>query len=165
MYTHLPFQSRSGGFSLIELIVSIAILTIITTLAAPSYVSSIERKRAQGLAVAISTEMEFIRAEAAKRNLNVTTTFSATGYTITAINGGTTIPVKSVTFATHYPGTSAVANFGGTLSYTFNPKLGRLTGAIGTVIITNGSSSLRISVNPLGRPSTCGAFGGYPICT
>jgi len=165
MRSHISCRTRSNGFSLVELIISIAILTIITTLAAPSFNRVIERKRAQGLAIAISTEMELMQAEAAKRNLNVTMTFSATGYTIAAINGGTTIPIKSITFATHYPGTSAVANFGGTLSYTFNPKLGRLTGAIGTVTITNGSSSLRISVNPLGRPSTCGTFGGYPVCT
>lgn len=161
-------RPRTNGFSLIELIVSISILSILTTIALPSYNNLIERKRTQGLAVAIATEMEFILAEAAKRNLNVILTFSSTGYSVAADNSGTSIPIKSITYSDNYQGSTATANFGGSpvsLSYTYNPKLGRLAGNIGSVTVTNGSSSLRVSVNPLGRPSICGAFGGYPTCT
>ncbi|WP_372741217.1 GspH/FimT family pseudopilin [Neptunomonas sp.] len=160
-------QHKSDGFSLIELIVAIAILAIIVTVAIPSFGNSLERKRTQGLTTAIATDMEFLLAEATKRNLNVSMTLSSTGYSIAADNSGTSIPVKSITYANNYPGSSATANFGGSpvsLVYTYNPKLGRLTSSIGSVTVTNGNASLTIFVNPLGRPSVCGAFGGYPAC-
>ena len=157
--------NRLGGFSLVELMVTIAILAIVITIAVPSYNDILERKRTKGLTTAITTDMEFLLVEAAKRNLNVSNTFSATGYVMVADNSGTAITVKSATYSDHYDGSTATANFGGgALSYTYNPKLGRLTGNIGNITVSNGSHSLQISVNPLGRPSICGAFGGYPAC-
>lgn len=167
MNTFVPYQNtnKSGGFSLIELMVTIAILAIVITIAVPSYSDMIERKRTRGLTTAITTDMEFLLTEATKRNLNVSIIFSSTGYSMAADNSGTSIAVKSMTYANNYTGSSATADFGGSpVGYTYNPKLGRLTGNTGSVTVTNGSHSLKISVNPLGRPSICGAFGGYSAC-
>jgi type IV fimbrial biogenesis protein FimT len=164
MNTFAPYQNtnKSDGFSLIELMVTIAILAIVIAIAVPSYSDMTVRKRTQGLTTAITTDMEFLLAEAAKRNQEVSILFSSTGYRIT-YNSGTLI--KSMTYANNYTGSSATADFGGSpVGYTYDPKLGRLTGNTGSVTVTNGSRSLKISVNPLGRPSICGSFGGYPAC-
>jgi type IV fimbrial biogenesis protein FimT len=60
-------KSRSLGFSLIELLVSIAILGVLASLAAPSFSESIKRYRINAIREDLSGSIQLARAEAVRR--------------------------------------------------------------------------------------------------
>jgi type IV fimbrial biogenesis protein FimT len=57
------------GFTLVELLVALAVVGIILTVAAPSFRSMIEMKRLRGIQAQIVTDMNFARSEAVARNM------------------------------------------------------------------------------------------------
>lgn len=64
--------NRSNGFTLIELMVVMAIVGIVTAIAAPSFNSLIESQRAKSAASDLYMSLMRARSEAAKQNANVT---------------------------------------------------------------------------------------------
>ena len=71
------FASRGAwracrGFNLIELVVTIAIISILATVAVPSFTGTITRMKAQGAASDLHMALIKTRSEAIKRNANVT---------------------------------------------------------------------------------------------
>lgn len=65
------------GFSLTELMVTLAVLAIIASYASISYVSMAEKKRVQGAAESLASQFQFARIEAIKRNQTIRVSFSA----------------------------------------------------------------------------------------
>ena len=63
----------ASGFSLIELLITIAIAAIITGLAAPSFKKMLDANRIQTTASALQGDLMFARTEAVKRGIWVTT--------------------------------------------------------------------------------------------
>jgi type IV fimbrial biogenesis protein FimT len=61
----------ASGFTLIELMVVVAILAIITTAAAPSFRSFLEGQRVKGMAYDLTADLMLARSEALKRNASV----------------------------------------------------------------------------------------------
>jgi type IV fimbrial biogenesis protein FimT len=59
------------GFTLIELIVVIVISAVLLVLAAPSFRDNFDRRRLEGQANELVTDLQYARSEAAARNLNV----------------------------------------------------------------------------------------------
>lgn len=70
----MPGQSFKNGFTLIELMVTIAILAIIATIAVPSFQSIIERNRTVTQANNFLSAVQLARSEAVKRRDTVTLT-------------------------------------------------------------------------------------------
>jgi type IV fimbrial biogenesis protein FimT len=60
---------RYRGFTLVELLVALAIVGIILTVAAPSFRSMIEMKRLRGIHAQVITDMNYARSEAVTRNM------------------------------------------------------------------------------------------------
>ena len=77
MPKYLAPPSKQAGFTLIELMVTIAILAIISMIAAPSFTPLMERWRVRGAAEALQSTIYYARSEAIKRGGGVTIT--ATG--------------------------------------------------------------------------------------
>jgi len=64
-------KPRASGFSLIELMVGIAIMAVLATLAVPSYKAWIQNSRIRTAAESIQNGIQLARAEAVKRNSSV----------------------------------------------------------------------------------------------
>ena len=67
---------RNHGFTLIELMVVIAVVAVILTLAAPSFYGFILKQRLRSITAQLVTDLQFARSEAAARNTPVRVRFS-----------------------------------------------------------------------------------------
>ena len=72
---------RSGGFSLLELMITVAVAAILMALAVPSFTSLINNNRLTSGSNALVTAMHHARSEAVRRNARVTLCASADGAT------------------------------------------------------------------------------------
>ncbi len=73
-YSCPPSAAKHHGFTLIELMVTIAILAILATVAAPSFTPLMERWRVRGAAEELQSTIYYARSEAIKRGGGVTVT-------------------------------------------------------------------------------------------
>jgi type IV fimbrial biogenesis protein FimT len=73
---------QSDGFTLVELIVIIAIILVISSIAVPSLISWRTESKIRGAIINLRGDMELARARSIKENLQVTIDFSSTGYSI-----------------------------------------------------------------------------------
>jgi type IV fimbrial biogenesis protein FimT len=60
-----------GGFTLIEMMVVLALAAVVLGLAIPSYRGTLSRKRMEGVASELATDIQYARSEAAQRNAAV----------------------------------------------------------------------------------------------
>jgi type IV fimbrial biogenesis protein FimT len=157
----MTLQPRRG-FTMIELMIVVAIVAILATVAMPSMRDIVVRARLKTAAGDLHTSLMFARSEAIKRNGAVTVsplgggTDWAVGW---EVKSGTTVlstqdPYVSVTFATtdasYVAATISSVSFGGT---------GRATPSAGTsvaFVLTATGSSLAarcVVLDPSGRPT------------
>ncbi|MDE2204727.1 MAG: GspH/FimT family pseudopilin [Burkholderiaceae bacterium] len=82
-------RKSSQGFTLTELMVTLAILTILVTIAVPSFSGMIASQATRNASFDLSTAMTLARSEAVKQNSTATVSTAtswATGWTL-AVNG------------------------------------------------------------------------------
>jgi len=150
----------NGGFTLTELVVTIAIAALLATLAVPSFNSVIATGHAKAAASELYTSLFTARSEAIRLNQQVTISPGSggwkSGWTSTSAGGTTvdshgatqgTVPASSATNVTYYPSGRLAP---GTAAPTF------------VVTATTGSSMSTqcVSIDPTGTPymkagSTC----------
>lgn len=75
-----------GGFTLIELMVTIAVLAIVVTIAAPSFTTMINNNRSVALGEELAIALNYARSEAVKRGSRVSICASSDGASCTAAN-------------------------------------------------------------------------------
>jgi type IV fimbrial biogenesis protein FimT len=141
------------GFTLIELMVTVAVIAIFSTLAAPSFRQLIALQRVRTAASAITESLWIARSEAIKRNANVTFKVkkgSIVDWDVTESLDGTG---PSLHHQEGFPSITSTTSSGADVLYTFNPY-GRLSAGAGWIKLTapNAASASRyVCVSTMGR--------------
>jgi len=73
---------RTAGFTIIELLVAVAISAILIGIAAPSFLEFLNKRRVEGTTSELATDIQFARSEAVSRNTEVRMTFGSGCYVI-----------------------------------------------------------------------------------
>lgn len=143
-------KKNESGFSLFELMVVIAIIGIMSTIAIPNYISWRNNAALRGTAFELKSEMESLKMRAIKTGGNIGIVFTSSGYETfedTNRNGNKDGGEKTLVNK-DLPNISFTAIFSGTQSTSFNNRGQALR--IGTVNLSLGSKSIVLSVNRLG---------------
>jgi len=190
MNTPAACAPKSRGFTLIELMVVVALAAVLLSLAAPSFTGFLAKKRVEGVLSELTTDLQYARSEAVSRNAPVRISFGTYCYVITAQPADGTTPTSSCSQTTNPTlGTGATnvkqvqLKSGSTASFDssslswleLDPVRGLATfstGATSGSIPVNssiGSWQLQAQVCTMGRVSVCSpnsSVAGYPSsCT
>ena len=103
---NLPQKLRmtSSGFTLIELMVTIAVLAIIVSIAAPSIIAQLAQGQIKATSTLIQTSISRAKSESTIRRSSITWSYNNTNALITLVDNGTTLasynlnPKSSLTF-------------------------------------------------------------------
>ncbi len=88
--------SRAAGFTIIELMIVVAIVAILAVVAAPSFTDFLSKRRVDGTMSELVTDIYYARSEAVSRNETLRMTFGTDCYVIHR----TLVPSFSATVAT-----------------------------------------------------------------
>lgn len=161
-----------GGFTLTELMITVAIIGIVASLAVPSFQDMLERNRLKEAAESLKSDLMFARTEAIKRSTNLRVSIKVDGdswcYGINDNNTAcdcTTVgdcAIKTVN-GNDFKGTVLDADD----ETTFDFRRGTAT-AIGSTLSTD-KYATRLIVSNNGRIRACSpesskAIGGYDDC-
>ena len=152
----LKIRLRLDGFSLIEVMVVIGIVSILATLAAPSFVDTLRRNRLSAAVSALQVSLSLARSEAVKRGADARVTVAANttagvwtnGWTVFVDGTGTAnagvAPTADTTGATGVTRVEVVAAPSGPISTGQTGTLDYFTyNGAGRLITTTGASANR----------------------
>jgi type IV fimbrial biogenesis protein FimT len=181
-----PQQGKNGfstnkGFTLIELMITLAVIAIITSLALPSYRSIIEKRQVTSGAEQLTAFMTAAQMEAVKRNQQVaiSCTMAAGNCQAIAFTDDGNEVLRTIEFSNLKADVSAIAYDPDDDQIVFDPVRGML---IQEDIVTSpleiqlssaqGEYALNIRMLPTGRASMCSdtiraakLVPGYGACT
>lgn len=149
-----PLDRRSGGFTLVEMMVVVVIAAILAGAAAPSFSKAIATQRAKGAGTDVYLALLKARSEAIKRNAAVTLAPKSGGWQ----NGWQIVNPADATDILEDHGAAAMASISGPASVIYRPS-GRLqAGSSVSVVVTVGAgstaSSQCVAVDLSGQPYT-----------
>ena len=160
------------GITLVEVLVVVAIISILAAIAAPSFIGQLQQQRVEGAAEGLVAAMQNAKAEAIKRNTTVSIIFAPTikdtfyttwCYGMTPIGAVTCICTNDTdTTNDCAPGsvvqssdfTGITVNFNNSNARVFSPLRGTVTS--GTIKFSAGNNkSLGVITSSLGRIRIC----------
>lgn len=178
-----PARFRATGFTLVELLLVLAVLGVITAIAVPAFSDVAARSRVKDAAESIHGLIVLARSESPIRDANLSLSVNAGHWcvgiaatpgcncTLTFGSSACMLDVagdnvlQTVT-AEEFPGVSVSENFPG-VGTTFN-RLRRTASPAGTIVVSSAGQTLEIRIGLTGRIRVCspvdGAMGGYPGC-
>lgn len=155
------------GFTLIELMIVIVIVGTLVALSSPNFSSSIERQKLVSAAETISTDFQWAKIEAIKRNDSIDIDLvsgnnGAWSYTISDSDG--IIRTTAANDYNDFSGISLTQNFTGS-DFEIEPARGTVAD-FGTASLTSPNLDLNVVVSRLGRIRICSPSGipGYETC-
>lgn len=153
-------MQRQLGFTMIELMIVLAVMALLATLVAPSFNEQIARRRLEGVATDLSTDLQFARSQAVSNRSSMQVVTENSGRRYRLVNAA------GITLKTADLPVGITATDGITVDYD------QLRGTANAVQITlsntRTAAQLRVDTNAMGRVSICtigGGLKGYTTCT
>lgn len=147
------------GFSLIEVVIVLALLAIITAIAVPALSTSSDTKRVKGAANSVAAQLAVARTAAIARDRCATVHLNSSGYlwVTTQTCGGT--PIDTLTrrsLVTAYGVTATACSGasctpGNSLDYAFDPRGIPYGGSAATYVLLRNNAADTIFVGQFGR--------------
>jgi type IV fimbrial biogenesis protein FimT len=174
MSTCQPTWRPRRGFTLIELIVTIALAAILLTLVIPSFSGFLSKRRVEGVANELATDLQYARSEAVARNRGVSVTFGNGCYVVYTAPASSPNPsactvsdatavVKSVSIGTNSVSVTRQASLH---TITFEPVLGSASNNVGAspgiveVAAASGTPwKIQLRISTQGRTKSCSPSG------
>ncbi len=95
-----PHRGHCQGFTLMEMMIGIALIGILTVVAVPNIALFSSGYKLRGAAREVATDLQYARLLAVKENRDIRVDFSTNSYQVVRVSGGTV--VKSRSFSTDY---------------------------------------------------------------
>ena len=170
-------MNRSKGVTLLELLVTIAVLAVLTTIAIPSFRDMGERRRVVNASEAIYSDLQFARSEAVKRSHDVKVEWGGAG--LIGCSGWflqmwdvTTNPDEYLTHTCGdgFPQITLTDTEPGTDARTFDRIRGMPGEGVTLILKSPSGYQIEVVLSGLGRVRSCSPSGtgkvwGYPSCT
>jgi len=148
------------GFTMIELMVVLAVMALLATLVAPSFNEQIARRRLEGVATDLSTDLQFARTQAVDDRSTVQLVTENGGRRYRVVDAVNTT-LKTVDLPAGITATNAI-------TVTYDQLRGTANAVQVTLSNTSTAAQLRVDTNTMGRVSICtigGSLKGYTTCT
>lgn len=137
-------MNSNKGFTLLELMIGIAILAIMISIAVPNYNAQIEASRLRADTENVLTALQLARSEAVTRRAQVT---------VSNFAGGTTV-MQGVNSIRVFPGqSSGVAIVGAAITFRPDGSVTAVPAANVVATVTGPSGSQSVCVNYIGQAS------------
>lgn len=176
-------RNRPGGFTLVELMVAVAVLAILVGFALPSFRDFAERSWLRGVADSVTQVIGTARTEAIKRNELVRVEFkqpAGGGFCVGAATVATTSAAGCDCSSAACPVGEFPANmdeiesltligtpaFGSDAAFVVDPATGMLSDIADAGSVEFASPrgyGVRLSINPMGRTSLCTPSGSRAL--
>lgn len=148
-------MTKQRGFTLIELIVTVVVISIFASIAVPSYSEWIERQRLSRAVSDLANLIQFARTETLKTDTNMYLVFtvgdnwcSAVQTTSAALDCDSNISGRHIAY-TNYPGIKMVSPTSGSMFY-FDKVRGTPVNSNNFLFENSLSTSCSLSVSALG---------------
>jgi len=170
---------QSLGFTLLELMIVVAIVGVVASIAVPAFQDTLERNRLKEVAEGLKSDLQRMRAQTIKRSCNLQVTFdnaSAWNYTIFRTASTCNCPAgancnETVVNGSQFTGISmSTATIADSTSDLFDFRRGSvLPSNSGNIQFNSTSRSVKVVVSQTGRIRICNITGltglpGYITC-
>lgn len=111
-----PHRGHSQGFTLMEMMIGIALIGILTVVAVPNIALFSSGYKLRGAAREVVSDLQYAKMMAIKENRSFQVVFGTQSYQVNRGTGGGAVTVKSRSLATDYPNVTIDATANPTFS-------------------------------------------------